>query len=158
MVMAGLVEVWLASLRCQAQLLLKTLAGYSSLQDAVELFGVDVERRFFNGSGRNLWRSGVLHLSCRSGSSMRHHRWGTRDTRASNLTESSSALRHSWRRSAVFLRARAHSRRCLWHVGVGLHVWIVRAGGSGSSGHGGSLNPRHAIGYLLHALLGHAVL
>jgi hypothetical protein len=50
-VVARFVKVWFSSFRGETKLFFEFLAGDSSLEDPMELFGVDIERRFFGTTG-----------------------------------------------------------------------------------------------------------
>lgn len=98
-VVSRLVKVRLAALGSQTELLLELLARNSTLEDSVELFGVNVERGFLLvGAGNHLW-GGVVRLDRRSGhgstdggsSDVAHHGLSTLDTGASNMAHTALA-------------------------------------------------------------------
>lgn len=96
MVVSGLVKIRPATLTSKTKGFLQSLPGDSTLEDAMELLGVDIERRFlhrsrryFGGLGwRHLLRSRHRWLYCSAGSGMvQHRRIG--DSRAGYLAKSS---------------------------------------------------------------------
>jgi len=146
-------KVRLPCLGGQAQLLLQFLARQSSLQDSVELFGIDVQRSFLGGSGDDIGRLLVLYSRRRHRGSGRGSRHAVHDGRGRLHHGTTQVVAHP---SAGQLRLHSSLRRRstrLWiHLLVGRHGHALRRHlvvvltGRGGGGHGLSVVRVHLVG------------